>query len=280
MADLTELPEPPDAALADAWEAARAAWPGVDLDVDAFVRHVRARLPGPFGPAEATGQLTDLYLVAACLEGRPGAIVTLDRVFLARVDEHVRRIDSSHAFIDEVRQQLRERLLMARADGPARLADYAGRGPLSAWLRVAAVRIALNLVAERRPERQVELDDALLAAPDGWDPELELVRSRYAPMLRAAVKEAFAKLTNRQRNMLRLHLVGGLTTARIAAVYRVDASTITRWLQAVRAEVRSACQARLEAEAGIPADELASLAGLLLSQLDVSLAGLLRDTQA
>jgi RNA polymerase sigma-70 factor, ECF subfamily len=263
-----------EARLADAWEAARSAWPGVELPLAQFVTHVQAVAGG----ADVAGlQLGDLYLAAACLAGRPQALATLDRVLLARVAEHVRRIDGGPGFADEVRQQLRERLLLARADSPARLADYAGRGPLAAWIRVAAVRLALNLVAERRPGREQTLDDALLGTPEAWDPELELLRSRFAPLLRAAVEEAFAALSSQQRNVLRLHLVAGLTTAKIATVYRVDASTITRWLQAMRAEVRRLTQEKLASESGLSPRELDSVVGLLLSQLDVSIAGRLRD---
>jgi RNA polymerase sigma-70 factor (ECF subfamily) len=49
--------------------------------------------------------------------------------------------DASATFVDDVRQALRVRLLV-EAGGRARLADYAGRGPLRGWIGVAAARVA------------------------------------------------------------------------------------------------------------------------------------------
>jgi hypothetical protein len=55
----------------------------------------------------------------------------------------------------------------------------------------------------------------------------------------------------------------------------VNQSTIARWLQATRQSVRERTHAALERSLGVPTAELHSLAGLLLSRLDVSLTGLL-----
>jgi hypothetical protein len=53
---------------------------------------------------------------------------------------------------------LRERLLVRRGDRPARIADYPGRGALARWLRVTAVRVALN--AGPSPDRAHRIDEA------------------------------------------------------------------------------------------------------------------------
>jgi RNA polymerase sigma-70 factor (ECF subfamily) len=96
-------------------------------------------------------------------------------------------------------------------------------------------------------------------------------------MLRQAVRTALAELTSRQRNLLRLNLGVGLGTARIAIMYRVDQSTIVRWLQVARAAVRNATYEHLCAELGASTLEVQSLTGLLLGRLDLSLGGALRD---
>ena len=53
-----------------------------------------------------------------------------------------------------MRQRLRERLFVGSDGEPARLASYSGRGPLGTWVRIAAIRLALNL---RRSERDASL---------------------------------------------------------------------------------------------------------------------------
>jgi RNA polymerase sigma-70 factor (ECF subfamily) len=257
--------------LDDAWEAARAAWPGVDLDRDAFVAHVRGR-------QEASElHLADLYLACAAAAGIPAAIEIVDRLLLPRMDAHVRRIDASPAFVDEARQRLRERLLVGRGDGSVRLADYAGKSPLASWLRVAAVRVASNLRTELWPRREQPLDDVVLSTPDNADPELELLRARYAPIIRTAVRAALVELSARERTVLRFHLVAGMSTAKIAAMYHVNQSTVARWVQAARQTVRERTNTALVESLGVAPAELHSLAGLLLSRLDLSLSGLLRE---
>jgi RNA polymerase sigma-70 factor len=262
----------------DAWETARAAWPGIDLPLVQFAAHARARIDLD-GSGPGVAHAADLYVAAACLAGRPAALDALERVFLVRIAAQIRRIDASPAFADEVRQQLREHLLVGRRDQHPRLADYAGRGPLGAWLRVAAVRLALNLVAMQRPDREQPLDQRLLDVSDPRDPEHELLHARHGPMLRQAVRTALAALTSQQRNLLRLNLGVGLATAKIAAMYRVDQSTVVRWLQAARAAVRDATYERLRAELGTSTREAQSLTALLLSRLDLSLGGVLRGDE-
>ena len=258
------------------WEDARAAWPGVDVPLLQFVAHASGRVAAD-GTDPGFAHAADLYLAAACLSGHRAALDVLERSFLARVEGQVRRIDASAAFADEVRQQLREHLLVGRCDERPRLADYAGRGPLGAWLRVAAVRLALNLVAMRRPEQEQPLEETLLQASDANDPEHELLHARYGPLLRQAVSTALTALTSQQRNLLRLNLARGLSTAKIAIAYRVDQSTVVRWLQAARAAVRDATYEHLCAALGASAHEVQRLTRLLLSRLDLSLSGILRD---
>ena len=58
--------------------------------------------------------------------------------------------------VDDVKQELREKLLVASGALP-RIADYLGEGPLTGWVRVSATRTALNLL--RRDTRNVALRD-------------------------------------------------------------------------------------------------------------------------
>jgi RNA polymerase sigma-70 factor (ECF subfamily) len=267
-----------ESAAHDAWEAARSAWPGIDVPLDAYRDHVRVHAGGPITVETLAGLDTvDLYLACACIRDDAGARELLSRSFFARVDQFVRHLDPSPAFADEVRQQLAEKLLLGTREGGAKLADYAGRGPLGGWIRVAALRVALNLVAQRTPGRAQTLDEAVAAMPGEIDVELEYLRARYLPLFRDAIRDAIAGLTSQQRNVLRLHLVSGISTEKIGALFRVNQSTAVRWLQSARAEIRRRTEERLLADLGTSPSELASLTRLLLSRLDVSITGLLRD---
>src|SRR5215475_13564430 len=119
-------------------KAARAAWPTVSIPARAF---------SDWLAAHGGSHLSDLYLACACLQGNAAAIEQLEGAFLSQVGGFLAGIDPRPEFADEVRQALREHLLVGRVA----LADYSGKGPLRQWLRVTAQRIALNLRRGRKP---------------------------------------------------------------------------------------------------------------------------------
>ena len=123
-----------------------------------------------------------------------------------------------------------------------------------------------------RDVRTVELVDSALADELGADAELAVVKGEHRREFQDAVIEALHGLPARERNLLRLHLCAGVSTHKLATMFRVDQSTVARWLAAARERVRAATFERLRARLGLSARELDSLAGLLLSGLDVSLA--------
>ena len=267
----------------DAWSAAiaraHAAWPAGWVPAAAFVEHLRERLPAERGPTEALPALAveDLYLAFACALGVAPALEAFARTLLAEVDAHVARFDASAAFKDEVRQALAARLLVAAPGEAPAIADYAGRAPLSAWVRIAAIRTALNLrrgkagAVERAAEREVE------ELADAGDVELDVIRRRYRPAFEAAVARALAALPVRDRTILRLRVVESVEVDRIAVMYGVHRTTVTRWLADIRAALSDETRRILTAELGATGAELDSLAGLVRSQLHVSLVRLLRE---
>src|SRR5439155_76386 len=94
-----------------------------------FLCHVAARLGSERTLPESLDELqaADLYLAFACLREVPSALRDFDDDVLGPAIEKVLRIGSGDAF-DELRQAVRERLLMPNADKPAKLAEYGGRG--------------------------------------------------------------------------------------------------------------------------------------------------------
>ena len=76
--------------------------------------------------------------------------------------------------------------------------------------------------------------------------------------------------------LLRLHLVNGVTVDKIGKMFNVSQATASRWLAAAREIVLDDVQATLGERLGATPDELASLAGLVASRLDLSLSLLLK----
>ena len=261
-----------EAELAHLLADARARWPAIDLDGERFFRHLLDRAPDRAALAKV--HAADLYLACACADGNRRALAHLEASFLAQVPAWVATTDRSRAFADEVAQELRHRLLVAGDDGPPRISQYVGRGPLGAWLRMAATRIALRLKS-RDPAASV--DDRSLAAP-GPDPEMSYLKTRYARDFETAFEETLAALPTRERNVLRLHFLEEMTTSQIGAVLGVHGSTITRWLARIRSAIIKETNRRLRQRLKVEPSELRSILRLVQSRLDVSIRRALRSS--
>jgi RNA polymerase sigma-70 factor (ECF subfamily) len=254
--------------MANVAERAASVHPDVKLSRAVFVAYVRERLDDR-EPAESLARLhvADLYLACGCLHGDPSAWRQLDRDHLSRVPQFVGRIDASPAFSDEVRQRLAEKL-MKDANGVGRLTLYTGRGPLGAWLRVTAIREAQT--AKRRGKRTVDVADVPLESP-AHDPEIQLLKQRFAKEFREAFTSVLATLTADERNVLRLHYLDGLTLEEVGTTYRVSRATAARWIASARETIIERTQAALGTRLGTDAPHAASMLDLVKSQLDLSI---------
>jgi RNA polymerase sigma-70 factor (ECF subfamily) len=265
------------AALATLFDAGRARWSDVDLLREDFAAHVLLRLAPEGNRVEYVRALVgaDLYLACACVHRRPGALEAFDAHYLARVPQFIASIDASPQFADEVRQLLRERLLLPRDGAPPRIADYSGRGALTVWLRVSAKRAALNLrqqPAEARRRDHAPLIDDLA---DDASPELQLLRERYAGAFATALRRALAALAEEERMVLRLFFVAGESTERIAALMKMSRSTAGRRLVAARQSVYELTRRFLAEQFPVDSAEFQSLARGLHDDLNVSLTSML-----
>ena len=216
----------------------------------------------------------ELALARACAAGDPGAIATFEREHFGVIDDVARR---GRMDADELKQVVRERLFVAPPGGAPRVATFAGTGSLAGWVRVLATRAMIDAQRSEgaRPD-QPSGDDALVdAATPGIDPELSFLKDRYREHFRAAFRESLTALTPRERNLLRHRYLDGVEVGALATIYglhRVSASrTLTRIRETLLAHVRAGMMARL----GVDAGELDSIMGLIGSQLESSLSGLL-----
>ena len=259
---------------------AEARWPEVSVDRRRFVTHWAAQLGRADDVGAAIDQLhlSDLYLAFACAEGDTNALRSFGRL-LSSVAGAVRSVDAAPAFVDEILQRLRTRVLVPEDGRSARILDYAGRGSLENWLRAGALRLALN--ARRDARRGPEpLPDASLWEPAAPTAErtLELLRGKYAAEFGSALREAFASLEPGERNVLRMHFLEGLSLNQIAAMYQVNKSTISRRMARAREILLERTRAQLERALSLPATELDSLLEQLGPRLDVSLSSVLNPS--
>jgi len=262
------------------WAAvARAEHAGLELELDAFAEHVARVLEQAPSPESAFSELDagDLFLAAGCLHRHSLALATFEERYLRPLRTFVSEIDASPARLDELKQLLRERLFVAEVPGSTpRIGSYTGRGALGSWVQIAARRLALSSL---RGRKTIELpdDDAFDQLLVGTDPELDYVRLRYAQEFRQAFEAALQELSSHERLLLRLHFVDAVSLTRIAGVYKVSQSTISRRLQQARETVGALMKESLKALLGITGSEFESLLRLVESRFELSLARALQS---
>ncbi|OJH37304.1 hypothetical protein [Cystobacter ferrugineus] len=100
---------------------------------------------------------------------------------------------------------------MASAGERPRIESYSGRGSFSSWVRVAAVRAALNL---RDPRHEVLVQEASssdspLPVKAGPHPELAFLKHHYRADFNAALEAAITSLEPGLSVLLRQHFLVG-----------------------------------------------------------------------
>ena len=251
--------------VAGLFAQARSRWPDFDVDEASFAAFLaRNQASGAHGE--------DLYLACACEANDARALAAFEAEYFAEIDVVAARLGSRNVSADELRQHMREKLFVGKGGAAPAIGSYAGRGSLRSWLRVAAMRTALNLT---RGPRETELDpDLLLETPDAADyPELTYLKELYRVEFRAAFAEAMEGLTFRERNLLRYALAEGLSSEQIASIYGTHKTTVNRWLAQIRESLFTGVRDAMMAKLSVDRTEFESILRLIRSRLDVSLGG-------
>jgi RNA polymerase sigma-70 factor, ECF subfamily len=240
-------------------------WPGFGITTDDLTRHAAtANLANC-----ALENAADIVLACACLKGNKAALSELDRTIRDGVPAFVRRIDRDAHFADDVGQRLRERLLN---DRPPRLGQYGGAGSLAHWLRVAAVRLAIDAKrAERSSERALAETFSDHIAAESRDPEIEILRARHGQALLDVISRGLHALPRRERAVLRLYLLANMNIDDLGRMYGVHRATVARWISRAEKAVFAGVRAEFRARWGIGTTDVASLARRIRSQLPFSL---------
>jgi RNA polymerase sigma-70 factor, ECF subfamily len=263
--------------LTEGLRVAIAAWPGLILEPTRFATYLAASLAEDLDPRHplASVRVTDLYLACACACGVPGAVEALEASCIAAVEPAIARLGLGTTQIEEIKQALRHQLLVADPGKPPLITRYSGRGPLPAWVRVVALRLALK--HQQRVRREVPIEKQMLEALPlaDEDAELHYIKDVYRGEFQEAFAEALRSLSPRDTRLLLHHYVDGLSTHEIGDLFRVNQSTAARWLERARQTIFTATLRGLEKRLDADPAAAASILRLVHSHLDLSLRGLL-----
>lgn len=130
-----------------------------------------------------------------------------------------------------------------------------------------------SLSALRRKKHEVLIgDDHLLASMAATDdPELEFLKTRYRAAFKTAFETAIASLSTRERVILRLQIIDGLSIDGIGSIYGVHRATAARWLARARRQILTATRREMRNTLDIDSGQLDSIMRLIDSRLEVSI---------
>jgi len=256
---------PDGADIGELHRAGQRRWPSLSVPLETFAEHCRRVLDAEHAIDLEAGEL---FLCCACLAGQVAAIEAFESAHVAVAEAAIRRIDGDDDFVRDSLQDLWKRLLLG---SEAKLRSYSARGPLPAWVRVAATRVALDRrrADKRHAKREVALPDSLVA-PE-VSAEVKVLRARFGEAFQVALRQAVAGLSERDRNVLRMHVVGRCSIDEIGVAYGVHRATAARWIERARSSIYDQVRSELCAGNKLTVSEFRSLATLLGTEVELSL---------
>ncbi len=220
-------------------------WPSIALHSDAVAAWIARRDGAPILFAE------DAYLVVGCLHGDPSGLRALEAI-IDDVESALVRVCPADLRGD-VMQELRIRLLVAPR---AKLEAYRGIGPLPAWIRTMAIRLALDA---QRKSASAPAPVNVLEEWSDTDPELALLWRKFGPTFVDCLREAMGEQNERDVRILTLYHQDGLTRQAIAEIFQVDRSTVNRWIASAHARIRRSIEIKLAQRIGLHQREISTL---------------------
>jgi len=175
----------------------------------------------------------ELLLARAALNGQPDAVAEIEARYIQAVRPSLLRLSLSPDQCDEILQRLRVRLFTADRGEPG-LSRYRGEGRLLGFVRATAIRLAIDLIRQRRPSEEEILDR--LSDPAG-DVELSLIKKQYKSKLADALRRAWSRLKPDQRLVLKLQIQDHMSIDDMARLFRCHRSTTARRVVSARSEL-------------------------------------------
>jgi RNA polymerase sigma-70 factor, ECF subfamily len=215
----------------------------------------------------------DVAWATALAAGDRVALERYERELAPAIAAQARKRGCTDDEVGELQQILRARLFVGDGDGPA-IARYEGRSPLRAWILVAAMREAVRMRQRAAREPATDFESLLEIADrdDAVKPAMD--KERYRAAFRGAFRTAITELAPRERTILRMHLLDGLTIDEVGAAHGVHRATAARWLEQAREAVSRNVRRDLMKQLGVDPFETDDLLRWVQSRIDVSLSPL------
>ncbi len=177
----------------------------------------------------------DLYLTTACARGSSCAWSRFLDIYNQYIVNCVRAACRNQAIVDEVSGSVVSDLFLADRSGVSRIGSYDGRCPLRAWLRRLIENRCINESARHYHRFRCDESCAIKLIDRSATPEAALDEREWLANLEADLTAAFARLSDRERQMLFLRFGQERSLVEISSAYGLHLSTVSRAItQALR----------------------------------------------
>ncbi len=253
----------------EAFERCQQRYPTVQLSFEMFQSRVGEILSKEFPPHDEKSRLAafvqihhdDLFLALACSQGDRVAWEHFADDYVPILRHFAVQACRSASEGEDLAQEIIAKILADKR----RLAAYNGRGSLTAWLRVAVSHAAIDRF--RRTRRQVSLEElqesgvqVASADPGKKDEEESLdLDARWGPVISQVTNEKMAGLSARDRLLLGLYYLRGVSLKTIGRQFGIHEATASRWLDRLRKEIRNQVERELRKKHGLRPSEIQSL---------------------
>jgi RNA polymerase sigma-70 factor (ECF subfamily) len=213
----------------------------------------------------------DLALVWAVLQNNAVALMEIDEL----IDALARRAAGHAIEASELAQRVRTRLLVAPKGKEARLSTYDGRGKLKSWLWTATKLELLQATRGMGQAPQEDIQELTHLAAGGRTPESQARSTKDTRLVSHALRDALEVLEPRERTLLRMRFVDGVSTEELGRMFQVHRTTAQRWIEAAQAKIMAAMRARLEEETRLARPDVDSLIGEVAQSISLRLSQVL-----
>jgi RNA polymerase sigma-70 factor (ECF subfamily) len=249
----------------EAYRLGQAACPSVCLSWASFLTSAR---DCQIDSRSLLASAEDFYLAYAAGAGNCEAIRIIDERFVPQLSRRIKRLGTPVDILPDILQAVRERLFT----GPTpRIRAYNGSVPLEQWLRVVAVRLTIDLHRREAALPRAEVGLAELLTSRSPDAAEFVMKSEYKRELESALRSELLTLSSRDRTVLRLHAVEGVSVEKIAIMYGVHRVTVARWVWMAGESILEGLRRRFRDQFGLTSLDFDSLAQLVRSQLSLGL---------
>lgn len=249
----------------DAFERARAAFPQIVLPFDTFASAL-ARC-GTSAVEFAEG----VYVSEALATGNTQAIAWV-RSEIRRILRSAKNISVSRH--DDVEAAVVERLIVNK-----KVSQYRGAASLTSWLRVITVRTAFELFPPTQEPHAQEFESMVFSNLNVSQKSADsrVLQNQVGETLSSAMSSAALALTAKERTLLRLHFLEGMTLDELARTYNSHSSTVSRWLADAKEHFLTVVRDEIGKRTGMGRLAVDSLVRTMHGKLDISLRTALGD---